>query len=390
MSAPPSIRVRKAASKSADPQTAANELFEAIHQPDAALILFYCAPNYDLDALGRAIAARFGAAPVIGCTTAGEITPIGYLEGSLTGVSIAGAVRVSSVRIDDLMHFEFARGDRAAHTALQGLQGATRPSGSDTFGLLITDGLAMQEEALVASIYRNLGDIQLIGGSAGDGTAFERTYVFHEGRFRTDCAVFMLVQTDAPFTVFKTQHFVPSTEKMVVTKADPARRLVTEINGEPAGREYARVVGLALEKLTPFVFASHPVVVRVGGVTYLRSIQKVNDDESLTFFCAIDNGIVLTVGKPVDLVDNLAEAFANVRRQIGAPALILGCDCILRRLEIVQSGFGDEVGALMADNNVIGFATYGEQYNGMHVNQTFTGVAIGARESRRTHDTGTQ
>jgi signal transduction histidine kinase len=26
---------------------------------------------------------------------------------------------------------------------------------------------------------------------------------------------------------------------------------------------------------------------------------------------------------------------------------------------------------------VIGFATYGEQYNAMHVNQTFTGVAIG-------------
>jgi len=26
---------------------------------------------------------------------------------------------------------------------------------------------------------------------------------------------------------------------------------------------------------------------------------------------------------------------------------------------------------------VIGFNTYGEQFNGMHLNQTFTGVAIG-------------
>jgi len=26
---------------------------------------------------------------------------------------------------------------------------------------------------------------------------------------------------------------------------------------------------------------------------------------------------------------------------------------------------------------VIGFNTYGEQFNGMHINQTFTGVAIG-------------
>jgi hypothetical protein len=33
---------------------------------------------------------------------------------------------------------------------------------------------------------------------------------------------------------------------------------------------------------------------------------------------------------------------------------------------------------LLQANKVIGFATYGEQYNGMHVNQTFTGVALGA------------
>jgi hypothetical protein len=32
---------------------------------------------------------------------------------------------------------------------------------------------------------------------------------------------------------------------------------------------------------------------------------------------------------------------------------------------------------IMADNNVVGFATYGEQYHAMHLNQTFTGVAIG-------------
>jgi hypothetical protein len=32
----------------------------------------------------------------------------------------------------------------------------------------------------------------------------------------------------------------------------------------------------------------------------------------------------------------------------------------------------------MAQNRVFGFSTYGEQYNGLHLNQTFTGVAIGA------------
>jgi hypothetical protein len=164
---------------------------------------------------------------------------------------------------------------------------------------------------------------------------------------------------------------------MVVTRSDPARRLVTEINGEHAAREYARVVGLEIDKLTPFVFASHPVVVKIGGNVYLRSIQKVNEDESLTFFCAIDDGIVLTVGRPIDLVESLAHAFADIERQIGKPVLTLGCDCILRHLEILQTGLTAPISKLMMDNNVIGFATYGEQFNGMHVNQTFTGVALG-------------
>jgi hypothetical protein len=35
------------------------------------------------------------------------------------------------------------------------------------------------------------------------------------------------------------------------------------------------------------------------------------------------------------------------------------------------------VSAFLRRQRVIGFNSYGEQFNGMHINQTFTGVAIG-------------
>ena len=54
----------------------------------------------------------------------------------------------------------------------------------------------------------------------------------------------------------------------------------------------------------------------------------------------------------------------------------------LRHLEIDRRGIKEEIGEILTRNNVIGFSTYGEQYNAMHVNQTFTGVAIGTE--RRT------
>ena len=79
------------------------------------------------------------------------------------------------------------------------------------------------------------------------------------------------------------------------------------------------------------------------------------------------------------MIENLSATFAEIREQIGPPALVLGCDCILRDLELDQRDIRGPISDILVQNNVVGFATYGEQYNAMHVNQTFTGVAIGTR-----------
>jgi signal transduction histidine kinase len=112
----------------------------------------------------------------------------------------------------------------------------------------------------------------------------------------------------------------------------------------------------------------------------VRSIQKVNDDGSLTFFCAIDEGIVLTVARGVDMVAT-SRTRSLGRARDRPPALVLGCDCILRYLETSQRGLPRSHRRDLRRQQRVGFATYGEQYNAMHVNQTFTGVAIGRQRS---------
>jgi len=42
---------------------------------------------------------------------------------------------------------------------------------------------------------------------------------------------------------------------------------------------------------------------------------------------------------------------------------------------------------ILANNRVVGFSTYGEQFNSIHVNQTLTGVAIYPPEDEKAHDT---
>ena len=373
------LSVRKGTSQTHDVELAAQELFEALNQPDIKLAVFYCSPAYDLPALAGALHERFQDIPLIGCTTAGEITPMGYLSGALTGFSLAAPSMEVATRLISLEPF-----DRAATIADVGALRAqltrtdgTAPSATDTFGFLLIDGLAMQEEILVSCVYQELQGIDLIGGSAADDVTFGATYLYHNGQLHRNVAVLTLVRSSLPFMAFRTQHFVHSSTRMVVTAAEPAQRTVFEINGLPAAREYARLLNLDISELTPMTFATYPVMVRVGGQYFVRSIAKVNGDESLLFFCAIDEGIVLTIAQGVDMVETLQQAFDQVRQTLGVPDLVLGCDCVLRRLETEREGIKEKIGQIFCDNNVVGFATYGEQYNAMHVNQTFTGIAIG-------------
>ncbi len=374
-----SLSVRKGTSRHRDPALAAAELFQSLDQPDTKLVVFYCAADFDLPALATHLQRLFGETNVIGCTTAGEITPQGYLAGALTGFSLASPELDVATEVIALDPFDSVASGSVVTKQLKtlGTRAGLPPSATDTFAFLLIDGLAMQEELVVSCVHQHLQGIEMVGGSAADDARFGATHIYYRGKFRQNIAILTLVRSDLPFVAFRTQHFTHSNKRMVVTRADPARRVVYEINGLPAGREFARLVGLNIAELTPLIFATHPVVVRVGGQYFVRSIAKVNADESLTFFCAIDEGIVLTIAQGVDMIANLQEAFDKVRATLGQPQLVLGCDCILRRMESEREGIKDQIGDILKANNVIGFATYGEQFNSMHVNQTFTGIAIG-------------
>ncbi|MBL8659202.1 MAG: FIST C-terminal domain-containing protein [Rhodospirillales bacterium] len=362
-----------------DPDRAAAELHCALAQPDAHIAVFFCSANYDLAVLGQALAKLFGEIRLIGCTTAGEIAPVGYLDGCVVGFSLAGPdFAVVSAPMRNLPSFSIAEGKAVASALRKQLDQAVDAGPADnSFAFLLIDGLDKCEDIVVSAINSALGKIPLFGGSSGGAMTFGSSSIYYDGAFHSDSAVLLLVRTRRAFRLFTVDHFVPSETRMVITEADPLSRVVTEINAEPAGREYARLVGLDVDRLTPMIFATHPVMVKVGGRYYVRSIQKVNDDGSLTFFSAIDKGLVLTVARGTDIVRNLAERLAAIRAEIGPPQLLIGCECILRNLELEQKQLKGEAGRLLAAQNAVGFNTFGEQFQAMHVNQTFTGAAIG-------------
>jgi hypothetical protein len=250
---------------------------------------------------------------------------------------------------------------------------------SNIFALSLIDGMSRTEEAFIAAVNWGLDNIPLIGGSAGDDLRFHTTKIISDGAAESNCAVVVMMATDLTFQVFKTTNYVPSDQKLVVTASDPDRRIVYEFNAAPAVTEFASAVGLPENGLTPLSLASHPVGVSVGGEYYCRSVLAPNADGSLAFTCAIDDGVVLSIAKPVDMAESAQDALDDIRDKIGSIDVIIGFDCALRRLDAANRQVTHQLSEVYRRNNVIGFNTYGEQYRAMHLNQTLTGIAFGRK-----------
>lgn len=369
------VRARRGASSHPDPMVAVAELNEQIGGDALDVVLFFCSPDYDLQILGRALKRTFPC-PVVGCTSAGQIGLRGFQRNGIAAVGVSGG----SLRPRPFLIRPLSAAYQQARAIGEAVQVGRRNGGAGErwLGLLLVDGLSKAEERIAASLYQELDAVPIIGGSAGDDLRFERTAVYHDGAFYSDAAVFTVFRGTAKFSAFKLQHFVPGPTQLVITEADPEQRVIREINGEPAAAAYAEAIGVSEDMLDARVFAQHPLLLQLGGDSYVRSIQRLNADGSLSCFCAIEDGLVVSIGSGVDPMKELESAFDEVRARIGEPSFVIGCDCILRRIELEQKGLDASVGAFFARNRVLGFSTYGEQFNGMHVNQTFTGLAIGA------------
>ncbi|PYG34780.1 FIST N-terminal domain-containing protein [Pelagimonas varians] len=340
-----------------------------------SMVCLFASPDADFEALTRAAQSLFDGADVLACTTAGELGAKGYQEGQIIAVGFPSEnFDITSYAIDSIDDMDEQKVIDTLiqrRTALNSRAGKMRSE----FAFLMIDGLSLCEEKLASVLSSGLGSMPLFGGSSGDGEDFGTTWLSHNGLIRRNAALVALVRTRCPVRVFSLDHLIPTETRMVVTSADPHNRLVHEINAEPAAKEYARLLGKDPNQLSAFTFAAHPVVVRLGDSHHVRAIQRVNENGDLVFFSAVNEGMVLTLANHQNIADHLERRLSDFTTD-GAPDHILGCDCLLRRIEAEQTQAVGDISNILQRHNVVGFSTYGEQIGGLHVNQTLTGVAI--------------
>lgn len=363
--APVTVSVR------ADDPGGAGTLARGLAGCDPALVLMFGSPKAALGRVAQGLTAMLPGARIAGCSSAGEIGAQGYQRGTVVAIGFPRrAFRVGALALHDQQSIPVS----AWLSQLRQLRDGFAPDPARAqFGILLADGTACNEDVLVSTLDAAFPGLPVVGGSAGDGLDFAQSCQILDGEVVPGAAVFVLVETALSVSEVSFAHFAPTPRRAVVTHADPCRREILELNAEPAAQEYARLAGLDPDRLERADFARHPLLLKTGRRYHVRAITEVGDTGSLRLLSAVEPGTVLTLGQAGDVTAGFADALDALPRP---PLIVLGFDCILRRLAVEQAGMTEAMADLFHRYRVCGFNTYGEQMSGMHVNQTFVGLAL--------------
>lgn len=369
------MNVFEGSSQAADSKEAVNEA-TANWGEDIDLIVAYCSTAQNTGGIAAELAAKYPGVQMVGCSTTGEHLSGQHFRGSAVIVGLANTgVRWSTGTIENLDELNEATAESCAAAMFDSLEvDRNEFNPSEFFCLCFMDGLSAKEESISSLMADALDGVALVGGSAGDDLKFEKTEVICDGRAFSGGASFVLAHSKVPFKVIKHQHFTTTPTSVVITKADTATRTVFEMDGYPATETYAKAIGVELSKLDGNASFLNPITLNINGEIYVRSVQSINDDGSLTFYCAVEEGMVLDIGSHHDIDTALREQFEAMEKV----EFMFGFNCILRALESTNEDKHGELGCILSEfaPHYIAFDTYGEQLNGLHINQTLVAVAF--------------
>jgi hypothetical protein len=369
------MKFKTAHSVKTDINAAIEEIKNSIEDNNTRFVIFFSSSNYNAIEVSKGMKDAFKKLPVVGCTTSGEISSNCMSDNGLVAMAIGDEV-VDDIAIelipdlsDPLNGVEKAFSNFEKHYGLK----MKEMSAEKYVGMILTDGLSGAEEALNERI-GDLTNVMFVGGSAGDDLAFDKTYVFADGKVYTNASLLILIKSKLPFDIIKTQSFEPTENKLFVTKADESKRCVMEINEKPATQAYAESLGVPEKDVADYFFKNPVGLVFDKDNLFVRSPQR-KDGQNIIFYCNIKEGMELHLLKSTDIISDSKKAIEEKTAEMGSISGIINFNCILRTLDLKQQNRTEEYAVLFKNIPTIGFSTYGESFIG-HINQTATMLAF--------------
>jgi hypothetical protein len=359
----------------------------ALEGRNPKLVIVFCSDSYNLEQLSRGVRALSGEAPLIGCSTAGEISISGPTDAGVVVIGLGGdgfSVAVES--------FEGASSNlraAGAHVAGSLTELSDKPH---KILMLLTDGLAGDQQEIVRGAYEVSGaSIPLVGGCAGDDLKMQGTFQLFGDRILKDSVVGAAIGSDGPFGVGVHHGWTKVGDPMLVTKSADNR--VYTLDDRPALDRYLDKLGAPEDARTdPAAFTqfalTHPLgLMRRSGEPQVRFVAEADfNDRSLGCIAEVPQGGMawFMEGDSTSVLEATEaacdEALSNLTDD---PIGMIAFDCIARKGVLGDEGIKveiDKIAELAGGASVAGFYTYGEiartkGINGFH-NQTLVVLAV--------------
>jgi hypothetical protein len=360
----------------------------AVTGTDPSLLLVFSSIECDFGPLLAGVRAGFPDVPLLGCSTAGEISSGRAGDATVVVMAIGGpglSVATASAEIED----GDLRGAGERVAACVDEVGAS----SHRVLLLLSDGLAGDQQEIVRGAYRAAGaSVPLVGGCAGDGLQMQATHQFFGDRVMQRAVVAAAIGSEAPLGIGVRHGWRRVGEAMLTTRSESC--IVYTLNDEPALDLYLRLLDAPPEAHTdPAAFTqfalTHPLGLSRRSGEEVRFIAEANfDDRSLVCIAEVPQGGLtwLMEGDEDSVLEAADAACADALAALDGepPVGVVAFDCIARRGILGDRGIQrevDRISMVAQGAPVAGFYTCGEiarthGMSGFH-NQTLVVLTIG-------------
>lgn len=346
---------------------AASEAVAALGGEEPALVLLFARTGWDLDELLAGVREATGDAPLLGCTSSGHFAGGAYQEPA-SGVAVLvlpqGDRRFGVACARGARDRPEEAGAEVARLARAAADRDGRPSGTL---LLLTDGLAGDQERILRGVHRALGSgVPVVGAAASDDRAQAQTLVFCGGEVVADACVAAWIASPEPLRVVTGHGWTPTGAPLLVTAT--AGPVLHELDGRPARDAYYELLGIHAgmpEVERAALVNGHPLgILQPDGSWVIRHVRARVDEAGLRLFAPVplNAAVQVMTGGLDDLLAVCGPLVSDSLAGRSDATAVLAFSCLARH-SILGPRVVEEVDALQAaagDVPVVGFYTYGE------------------------------
>ncbi len=306
----------------------------------------------------------------IGSSTYTFFSSYGIAARGLTAIAINSGIECSCGQIYEI--------NKNPNDYVEHIRKAVKELSStdNTCCLEFSTAFSKTENLVLDTLQKGLKEtnIPVIGGTASAGQNQRETAVALNGDIFINTSVFVLIHNLEGRIIYYNENAYKKTDLIfTVTEIDCDEQKVYQFDNKPASTVLSRSLNVEPEQLCDRLLSS-PLGCIFGDKVYTASIDKVYNDNSISFFSRIYNQTKMTVLKQMDLNTVWTQTAQYILSQIQNPSFVISINSIFRTMIFEkEQKLGDFVSKLLDFyENYIGMSSYSEQVNQQNLNQTMS------------------